>query len=207
MKYWLVAAAAILVTVYVAECNALADRKGEMTMIEQQVMDIMKKLDTLDERSRMKLLSQVDTQRNELLGILLKHLGTSSSKNVQAAAIYLIGRHRLSDGVGELILRIDFAARSERRIPEPEPLWEEYPALEALITIGRPSISVAINLLATDPNDLRRTLAVKVIRYVEGPEVAEFILQRAEATESDVNRKAMLNDALLRLRKLIQQTR
>ncbi len=176
-------------------------------MIEQQVMDVMKKLDTLDERSRMKLLSQVDTQRNELLGVLLKHLGTSSSKNVQAAAIYMIGRHRLSDGVDELIRRIDFAPGSDRRIPEPEPLWEQYPAMEALITIGRPSVPAAIKLLATDTNDLRRNLAVKVVRYVEGAEVATFILERAHANETDASLKAMLNDARSRLQKLVQETR
>lgn len=207
MKYWLVAAGAIVLIVFVVRHGALANRKGEMAMIEQQVLDIMKKIDTLDERSRMKLLSQVDTQRNELLGILLKHLGTSSSKNVQAAAIYLIGRHRLSDAVDELIRRIDFAPGSDRRIPEPEPLWERYPAMEALITIGKPSVPPAIELLATDKSDLRRTLAVKVIRYVEGPEVAEFVLQKAEAKENDIDRKSMLNDALLRLRRLIQGTR
>jgi len=176
-------------------------------MIEQQVMDMMKKLDTLDERSRMKLLSQVDEQRLELLGVLLKHLGTSPSKNVQAAAIYLIGRHRLSDGVGELIQRIDFAPGTERRIPEPEPLWEKYPAMEALISIGKPSVRGAIELLATDPNDLRRSLAVKVVRYVEGADVAEVVLQKAQAAEQDATRKALLQDALLRLQKLVQETR
>ena len=72
-------------------------------MIEPQIMDLMNKLDGLDARARMKLLAQVDKQRNELLGVLLKHLGTSPSKNVQAAAIYLIGRHRLTDGVADLV--------------------------------------------------------------------------------------------------------
>lgn len=174
-------------------------------MIEQQVMDLMRQLDTLDELSRMRLLSQTDVQRNELLGVLLKHLGTSSSENVQAAAIYLTGRHHLSGGVGELIRRIDFDAREHSRM-KPLPLWEQYPAMEALITIGKPSIPATIELLATDANDLRRNLAVKVIRYVEGPEVAEFILQRAIATERDASRTTMLNDALSRLRRLIQET-
>ena len=174
-------------------------------MIEQEIMDLMRRLDVLDERSRMQLLSQTDEQRNDLLGVLLRHLGTSSSRNVQAAAIYLIGRHRLSDGVGELIRRIDFdSSRQPQR--GPEPLWEQYPAMEALITIGKPSIPGTIELLATDANDLRRNLAVKVIRYVEGPEVAEFILQRAIATERDASRTTMLNDALSRLRRLLQET-
>lgn len=175
-------------------------------MIEKEIMDLINKLDTLDERSQMRLLSQVDEQRNELLGVLLRHLGTSSSINVQAAAIYLIGRHRLSDGVTELTQRVDFAPETPP-MKGPEPLWDQYPAMEALISIGKPSTPAAIGLLASDSNDLRRNLAVKIIRYVEGAEVAEFILQNEQNNEGDPQRKTMLADALLRLRKLIEETR
>jgi len=171
-------------------------------VIGQQLTDVMKKLDTLDERSRMELLSQVDEQRSEMLAVLVKHLDTSPSKNVRAAAIYLIGRYRLSDGVDQLIQHIDFdsgAAPSRG----PEPLWEEYPAVEALITIGQPSVPEVMDLLATDHNHLRRDLAVKVLRYVEGPEVADFLLRNYLAKEKDAQRRANLRDALERLRKLI----
>ncbi|OGP79421.1 MAG: hypothetical protein A2V86_01765 [Deltaproteobacteria bacterium RBG_16_49_23] len=170
-------------------------------MIEKQVMELMKNLDTLDERSRMELLSQVDQQRQELLLILLKHLDTSSSINVKAATIYLMGRHRLSEGIEELIRRIDFDA-GENLLLSALPLWDRYPAMEALINIGQPAVSAAIELLATDMNDLRRDLAVKVVRYVEDGEVAGFILTRAHAAETDPNRKANLQDAINRLAKL-----
>jgi hypothetical protein len=170
-------------------------------MIEQTIMDVMRKLDALDERSRMKLLAQVDKQRSDLTGSLLTQLGTSPSSNVQAAAIYLIGRHRLAEGVPELVQRLDFAPE-RKGIPEPEPLWEKYPAMEALITIGRPSIPAVLELLATETKDLRRDLAVKIVRYVEDAGVARFILERAHAAESNPDRKARLKDALTRLEKL-----
>jgi hypothetical protein len=185
---------------------SLADNNNETTnMIDQQIMELMTKIDTLDERSRMKLLSEVDVQRNHLLGSLLKHIGTNSSKHVQAAAIYLIGRQRLAEGVGELIRRIDFD------VGEPEthyalPLWERYPAMEALITIGKPSVKPALELLATDANDLRRALAVKVVRYIEGADVSLFILQKAHDSEQAAQRKEMLADALARMQKLINET-
>ncbi len=171
-------------------------------MIGQQLTDVMKQLDTLDERSRMELLSQVDEQRSEMLAVLVKHLDTSSSKNVRAAAIYLIGRYRLSDGVDQLIQHIDFdsGATPSRG---PEPLWEQYPAVEALITIGQPSVPAVMDLLASDRNHLRRDLAVKVLRYVEGPDVADFLLRNSQAKEKDAQRRANWRDALERLRKLI----
>lgn len=177
------------------------DRAGENTMIEQEIMELMKSLDAMDERARMQFVSKVDQQRNELLTVLIKHLDTSPSKNVQAAAIYLIGRHRLAEGVGELIRHIDFDA-SGQAMKGAEPLWEQYPAMEALITIGKPSVLAALKLLATETGDLRRTLAVKVIRYVEGAEVARFILDHSYAAENDPVRKANLADARARLSRL-----
>jgi hypothetical protein len=170
--------------------------KGGAPVIEKEVIELMQNLDRLDEPARMKLLADVDRQRTDLLGALLRQLGTSTSPEVQAAAIFLIGRHHLVGGVPELLRRIDFAP-PKPRISEPEPLWETYPAMEALINIGQPAIPGGILLLATDNNDRRRSLALKVIRYVmQDTETARFILRRAEAVEKDPARKAMLQKAI-----------
>lgn len=164
-------------------------------MIDDQIMDLMKRLDKLEQREQFALLSKVDEQRLELLGVLMTHLGTSTSLDVQAAAAYLIGRHRLSEGVTALMERIELdAARPPMK--GPEPLWERYPAMEALITIGKPSVRPSIELLATEDNPIRRELAIKVIRYVEGPEVAEFILQKELAAEGDSARRDRLKGVL-----------
>ena len=174
-------------------------------MIEQELMDLFSRLDSLDEQKRQRLLSGVDEQRNELLRVLTQFIDTSKSPNVRAAAIYLIGRHRLSSGVNILMDNLDFTIPTQT-LAEPEPLWERYPAMEALITIGRPAVRATVELLATDTNDLRRNLAVKVVRYVEDAEIAEFILKRAHASESDPIRKANLKEALSRLEKLERET-
>jgi hypothetical protein len=180
--------------------------KGSQEMIDQQTLELMSKLDSLDDRSRMQLLAHVDEQRSELCASLLKQLRTSSSKNIQAASIYLIGRHRFSEAAEELTRRIDFAPSTQPWIGS-EPLWEKYPAMEALITIGLPSIPPTIELLATDSNDLRRSLAVKVVLHVQGPDVSGFILERAYAKERDPKRKANLQDAVSRLEQLIHPTK
>jgi hypothetical protein len=177
--------------------------QGDLPMIEQQTAEMMRRLDSLDLLSRMKLLSEVDEQRVELLGVLLRHLGTTRSPDVQAAAIYLIGRHRLSDGARELVRWIDFAPPPPDR-RGPEPLWEKYPAMEALIAIGRPSVAPVIELLASDGDPLKQDLAVKVLRYAEDAGVASFILERAIRSESDSLRQTRLRDALARLSTLPQ---
>jgi hypothetical protein len=200
-----IAASLVLFLCPFSGCDAAAAAKGRTQVIEQQIMDLMKKLDSLDERSRMKLISEVDEQRNELLRVLVKYVDTSPSKNVQAAAIYMIGRQRLSDGVGDLVRRIDFEPEQPSR--GALPLWEHFPAMEALISIGKPSVRPCLELLATDENDLHRTLAVKVIRYVEGADIALFILQNTVASERDAKRRANLADAQARMQKLVHETR
>ncbi len=172
-------------------------------MIEQQTAEMMRRLDSLDLPSRTKLLSEVDQQRAELLGVLLRHLGTSKSPDVQAAAIYLIGRHRLSDGARDLVRWIDFAPPQPNQ-RGPEPLWETYPAMEALIAIGRPSVAPVIELLATNGDALKHDLGVKVLRYAEDAGVAAFILERAIRSEGDSQRQTRLREALARLSKLPQ---
>jgi len=201
MGYWKGILGTLLLVFFTMGCNSADDKKGDIIVIEQEMMGLMSRLDTLDERSRMMLLSKVDQQRSELLGILLKHLGTSESKNVQAAAIYLIGSHRLSGGVQELVKRIDFAPGGPPT-RGPEPLWEQYPAMEALIAIGRASIPPMLELLATEGDDLRRNLAVKVIRYVTDAQTAKFTLEGFCANETEQSRKDHLQDALVRLNKL-----
>jgi len=170
-------------------------------MIGQQIMDLMKKLDTLDDRTRMDLCSHVDEQRDELLTVLIRHLNTATTASTKTATIYLIGRHRLLNGVRELIKQIDFESESQSH-GSPLPLWGQYPAMEALIHIGQPAVSAAVELLGKEMNDLRRDLAVKVVHYVEDAEIAKFILTRAHAAETDPNRKANLQDAIERLDKL-----
>jgi len=180
--------------------------RGEEQMIDRRVMEMMSKLDSLDDRSLMELLSQVDEQRGELHAALVNQLRTSPSTRVQASAIYLMGRNRLSESVQDLIQRIDFAPETKPWVGS-EPLWEKYPAMEALITIDLPSVAPSIELLATDSNDLRRSLAVKVIRYVEGPDVARFVLEKAYQKENDPSRKPKLKDALARFDELVQRTK
>jgi hypothetical protein len=174
-------------------------REGGDTMIEQQVLDVMSRLDSLDDAARFRLISKVDADRNTLLGILLKHLGGAESVHVRAAAAYMIGRHRLSEGVPALMRQIDLEAPPSGEIGR-EPLWEKYPAMEALIHIGRPAVPPALELLATDGSRLRRSLALRVVRYAEGADVAEFILQRAIAREADPERRGRLDSALAELR-------
>ena len=179
-------------------------QKGEEPVIEQQIAELMGQMDQLDEDGRMRLLSRTDEQRSVLLGVLLKRIGTSDSKSVQAAAIYLIGANRLEQGAYDLIQRIDFDMGERRSPVTREPLWERYPAMEALIKIGQRGVQQALELLAKEDQPLRRDLAIKVMRYSTDADVATLILQRAHSQEADPRRKARLKGALSRLEAMLK---
>lgn len=66
--------------------------------LEQEVMELMRSLDTMDEQRKCGLCRKW-TRGGELLSVLIKHLDASPSKNVQAAAVYLIRRHGLAKGL------------------------------------------------------------------------------------------------------------
>ncbi|MFN2199614.1 MAG: HEAT repeat domain-containing protein [Caldilineaceae bacterium] len=170
-------------------------------MNEDQVIDLMKQIETLAQREQFVLLSKVDEERRQLLGVLMQYLGSSPSRDVRAAAAYLIGRHRLSEGAPALVESIGLDARYPP-MKGPEPLWERYPAMEALINIGKPAVRPCIGLLATEDDHVRRYLAIKVVRYVEGPQISEFVLKQAQAIEGDSAKRARLEDALVQLRHL-----
>ena len=178
----------------------------EDIMYPEQIKEVLSKLDSLDEYSQMKLLSNIDAQRTNILGILLTELGTTTSKKVQTGCIYLIGALRFSDGVNELINRIDFDVGERNHEIHREPLWERYPAMEALIKIGKPSVQPILNLLSQEKDELRIDLAIKVLRYVEGPEMSMILLENYYKSSKNIEKRNILKKAILKLKQLIKQT-
>lgn len=171
-------------------------------MKESNVQDLLAQLDSADDQERMEILGREDERRNKLLTELVYALDTDPSRHVQSGAIYLIGRHRLSPGAEELVRRIDFdTGQPERRI-SPMPLWGQYPAIEALIAIGRPVVPHLMELLGTESSATRRDLAIRVLVGVEDQDIADLIIRRAQAAEADSGKRAKLKDALARLAKL-----
>lgn len=167
-------------------------------MQHHEIDDLMQRLPTLDGQAQGAALSQVEVQRAELRSRLELHAEKGSTPFVRAAAMYLMGRHRLDECVPYLLRHIEFDAPHE--VPSHrEPLWERYPAIEALVHIGKPSVLSTVDMLAEEEDDLRRNLAVRVLRGIEGTDFARQILERRMAEEDDLGRKAKLADAMERL--------
>ena len=129
-------------------------------------------------------------------------LGTMNSSN-KVLAIYLLGVLRPSDtnSVEVLIECVDFKAvvfDSKSAIMR----WGEYPAQEALIKIGRPSIAPIFAHLHSETNQLRRLLLCGVVRNLEGWGTGMRLLRQLAVQESDAERRNNLEMSVKELEKL-----
>ncbi|HEX4122039.1 MAG TPA: hypothetical protein VH619_15580 [Verrucomicrobiae bacterium] len=102
------------------------------------------------------------------------HLNNGS----KVLAIYLLGSLRTLDlqSINILIENIDFKAEKFDRLLKTRISvirWGLYPAQEALIKIGKPTIAPISNHLPIETNELRRRLLCDVLRKVEGSQSAQ----------------------------------
>lgn len=141
----------------------------------------------------------------------IRHGNLDDDKKV--LALYFLGALHPSDtnSIEVLIEYIDLKA--SRFDPAISPRrWGEYPAEEALIVIGFPSINPILEHLPTETNELRRHLMCKVLILVEsrkgqvfyrsdGKMTAENQINQKISDESDPVKKANLELALKELEK------
>ena len=66
----------------------------------------------------------------------------------------------------------------------------------ALIQIGKPASITALGLLRNPGSDKRMALFVEVIKGVEGPEVARFLIEGAIKKEKSASARENLEKAL-----------
>jgi len=153
------------------------------------------RMGALDEEERMEFLAELSKERSDIQGNLIYQLSNSESKEMKFAAAFLLGRYRMEQSVGALseFLTLEY----EHKTPwDREPLWGRRPIVEALIRIGRPAIPEMIKNIETSEDKKVRELSARVIRYVEGPEVAKFILERQIEKQSDEAKQRNLREAL-----------
>jgi len=89
------------------------------------------------------------------------------SNDNKTLAIYLLGELHPNDtnSIEFLIENIDFKA-TKIDPPWAPRRWGEYPAEEALITVGQPAVIPILNHLPSETNQLRRQLMCDVLKQV-----------------------------------------
>ena len=139
------------------------------------------------------LLRQVVQQQLQLQERLLAMLNTGDSDTKRYAA-YLLGKYRFSQAVDSLAEHIaleDMAQRSRLWY------WGQYPAQEALRSIGNPSIPAMLRNLEEKDDTKVRALSLDVIYFVDKDrDIVQLRLQKALNAESEPQKKERLQAAI-----------
>jgi hypothetical protein len=138
---------------------------------------------------------QVSTEYITILVDKIRHANLNPTNKV--FAIYLLGMFHSNDtnAIEVLIESIDFKAVF-RDYNLDVSRWGMYPAQEALIKIGRPTVNPIMAHLLVETDELRRHLMCEVLRRVDSRESVQIEIRKILAAELDSNRQANLKLAL-----------
>lgn len=158
------------------------------------------KLASTREGERLKLLNQLSKDRSDLQAKLLSQLDESNPTALNLGIAYLLGVYRMDQTVQDLSKYIalkNVQSMDNKRLP----LYGEYPVVEALIRIGNPAIPEMLRNIESSDDDNVRKLSARVIRYIDGTEIAQFRLEKRMEAESDQIKKMRLRVAIESIRK------
>lgn len=139
-----------------------------------------------------------NADRNQLVMELLKIFQNQASSNLnQCAAAYYLGEMRVPQAVNALADKVTLAFDSSRTPIFHFPIISGYPAMDALVKIGNPSIPAVIRNLAESDDAKVRELSLKVLYRIDGDkDIVQLRLQKAIAAQKDSQKQARLQAAL-----------
>jgi hypothetical protein len=187
---------------FVTQCPFAPSVEGAEKMRTPDVMDRLTELEKLTEKEKITLVRDSNQNLHHIQEILVSKLG-SEDMEVKFYAAYLLGAYRFPQAADRLAK--DIALEDKVRSREPrhsEWIWDLYPAMEALVKIGNPSIGAVIRNLEESDNAKIRDLSLKVIYHIEkrDKDIVELRLKKVLDAQKDSKRKARLQSALEQLR-------
>jgi hypothetical protein len=175
---------------------------GKASFLEE-----LKNLESLTYEEREKWLSNTSTSLRDLQSAVIKELKRSQSDDARACLAFLLGRYRSVEAAEPLSKMIGLKNPSYDRFPG-LPLVGAYPAYDALVRIGTPSLRFMVKNLESSDDKTERDLSAQVIwrvlgtafdnttRGKKGKELARLFLCKAIEWQSDPAKKKNLESAL-----------
>jgi hypothetical protein len=138
-------------------------------------------------------------ERRQLIGELINILVDPKSSNLdQCTAAYYLGEMRASEAVSALANKITINLDIDRLDLHALPIIGENCAMEALIKIGNSSIPALIqNIAVSDAANVREMSLKALYRIESDKEIVQLRLQKALQTETNAQKQAHLESALL----------
>ncbi len=150
----------------------------------------LKSLDRISREQRDLLLNEIEREWQTTKEILITQLG-STNIHTRCCSAYLLGLYRYPEAVeslGQMVSLEDKATEGKQK----ERRWDRYPAFEALIRIGKPSIPAMLRNIEGSEDETIRELSARVIFYVEGADIAPIVLEKAISKQTDPLKKGRL---------------
>lgn len=148
-------------------------------------------------------INQLLLDRNAEANVLASYLDPENPSQA-AIAMFLLGQCREV----QLMPRIAWLIEMERTDIDPkiialdtnnQLIESRYPAVPALISMGRDATPEMLRIIATTEKPLSTKLALYVLSHVESVKASQFFLSEAIEKESDVVKKTRLQTALKQL--------
>jgi hypothetical protein len=149
-----------------------------------------------------KLATDFRKERRDFIGKLTTMLKSEKSSNLsQCASAYYLGETRDSESVATLVdrisLHLDMSKINIIGLPPILAEMGEYPAMNALIKIGLPSIPALIQNLEISSDTKVRDLSLKTLLLIDkDKDIVQMRLQKALRSEKNAPRQAQLKIAL-----------
>jgi len=157
-------------------------------------LEKLRVFDRMSKLEREAFLSDLEKERHAILEGLLVGLG-SEHEQIRFCSAYLLGHYRFNQAAGSLADVVTMENPELTRNTR-EQRWGRYPAVEALIRLGKPSVPPMISNLETSDDEHVRGLSARVIYHVEGPELARIVVEMAITKQPDPVKKKRLETAL-----------
>jgi len=169
-----------------------------------ETVDVIEKLKTGSIQDKLALMEEIALKHNDLVTYLITVVDDDGvwkeNRDVAVRAVELLGAFRAAEAVPTLVRKID-EIRYTEGAPDGslKPPEQDFPAIGALIRIGRPSTGALLNLIATGYEQMSLQRIRYTLSKIEGSELAEIVVGRAIEEEIDPKRKQTLQDFLNRL--------
>ena len=173
---------------------------------EATTSDLIGKLERLGNLTEKQRADLVRTNYSNLSRIreTLMAKFDSGDENEKSYAAYLLGEYRFSKATKTLAKNISWEDKVRPNTERgSEWFWDHYPAMEALIKIGTPSLPAVIRNLAESDDAKVRELSFMVLNRIEGDrDIVQLRLQKALKAENEPQKKTRLQAALKTSREL-----
>ncbi|HEY1661496.1 MAG TPA: HEAT repeat domain-containing protein [Verrucomicrobiae bacterium] len=149
-----------------------------------------------------KAVDDFKKQDNYLASKLVQILKEEKSPSLnRCASAFYLGEMRRSDSANALaetiLLSVDMSKINLMGLPDVLPAMGKYPAMEALVKIGNPSIPAVIRNLAQSDDPNVRELSLQVLTRIDGDkDISQLRLQKALKAETDSQKQMRLQSAL-----------